>query len=142
VQIRLAVPEDAAAILAIYKEYCSKPVTFELEAPNLIEMERRIRELSINYPWLVAIEQNKILGYAYACSFRSRKAWQWSVETSVYVASDAQRQGVGFALYERLLGILKKLGFVSAIAVITLPNPASVYIHERFGLKKLVCSII
>jgi phosphinothricin acetyltransferase len=112
-------------------------MTFELEPPNLVEMKRRISEILLSYPWLVAIEQNKILGYAYACAFRSRKAWRWSVETSVYVAQAAHKRGIGKALYEKLLSILKAQGFVSAIAVITLPNPASVRIHEQFGFEQV-----
>lgn len=136
-QIRLAAPEDASAILEIYSHYCLQPMTFELEPPALSEMERRIRETLISYPWLVAVEQNRILGYAYACAFRSRKAWRWSVETSAYVAEGAHSQGIGSALYEQLLSMLKAQGFVSAIAVITLPNPASVRIHERFGFEKI-----
>jgi phosphinothricin acetyltransferase len=136
-QIRLAVPEDASEILAIYKQYCQRPVTFELEAPGLQEMERRIRETLVNYPWIVAVEENQILGYAYACSFRTRKAWQWTVETSVYVANDAHQQGIGSALYEKLLSMLTAQGFVSAIASITLPNPASLKIHERFKFQNI-----
>jgi phosphinothricin acetyltransferase len=112
-------------------------MTFELEPPTLVEMERRIWETLISYPWLVATEQNQVLGYAYACAFRSRKAWRWSVETSVYVAQDAHRRGIGAALYEQLLSILKAQGFVSAIAVITLPNPASVRVHECFGFEQV-----
>ena len=136
-QIRLATPEDASKILDIYADYCLKPMTFELEPPTVSEMERRISETLLSYPWLVAIEQNQILGYAYACAFRSRKAWRWSVETSVYVAQNLHRRGIGAALYKQLLSILKAQGFVSAVAVITLPNPASVRVHECFGFEQV-----
>jgi L-amino acid N-acyltransferase YncA len=136
-QIRLANPGDAEAILGIYSDYCSTPTTFELEPPTLGEQERRIREGLLKYPWLVAVEQNQILGYAYASAFRPRKAWQWSTETSVYVAKSSQQRGVGSALYERLLSILKSQGFVSVIAAITLPNPASVRLHEFFKFEQV-----
>ncbi len=137
-QIRLATLDDAPAILEIYAHYCRmKPATFELEPPALDEMEKRIRETLLTYPWLVAVDQNRILGYAYACAFRPRKGWRWAAETAIYLTEDSLRQGIGSALYEKLLAMLKAQGFISAIANITLPNPASERLHERFGFEKI-----
>ena len=134
-QIRLASPADAAAVLAIYAPYCSTPITFELEPPTLADMEQRLRETLISYPWLLAVEGDQVLGYAYGHAFRERAAYRWAVETSVYVAQDAHQKGVGSALYERLLTMLKAQGFVAAMAGATLPNPGSVRLHERFGFQ-------
>jgi phosphinothricin acetyltransferase len=136
-QIRLASPKDAEAVLAIYAPYCSTPISFELEPPTLTEMERRMRETLTRYPWLLAIDGERVLGYAYGHAFRDRAAYRWSVETSVYVAQGAHQKGIGSALYQQLLLMLKAQGFVSAMAGATLPNPASVRLHKKFGFKEV-----
>jgi len=136
-QLRLASLHDAPAILAIYSPYCLTPISFELEPPPLAEMERRIGHVLNNYPWLVAVESDQILGYAYGHAFRERAAYRWSVETSVYVAQNAQHKGLGTKLYKQLMVLLKAQGFVSAIAGITLPNPASVRLHKNFGFMEI-----
>ena len=133
--IRLATPGDAASIAAIYAPYVTAtPVSFEEEAPDAAEMARRIagdgRGL---HPWLVAEEGGTILGYASSSPFRARPAYRWSVETGVYLAAAAQGRGLGRALMERLLQLLERQGFTAAVAGITLPNPASVALHEKLG---------
>ncbi|MBV9901016.1 MAG: N-acetyltransferase, partial [Alphaproteobacteria bacterium] len=86
------------------------------------------------YPWLAACDADgAMLGYAYACAFRPRLAYRFSVETTVYVAQGAQGRGIGTALYGALLPVLEKQGFVQAIGAITIPNEASIALHERFG---------
>ena len=85
----------------------------------------------------MAGDGDKILGYAYGHAFRDRAAYRWSVETSVYVCQNAHGKGIGSALYKRLLAMLKAQGFVCAMAGITLPNPASVALHERCGFQKV-----
>jgi phosphinothricin acetyltransferase len=86
------------------------------------------------HPWLVAVDdREQMLGYAYACAFRPRLAYRFAVETSVYVADAAQRRGVGSRLYAALLPLLEAQGFTQAIAAITLPNAASVRLHEAHG---------
>jgi L-amino acid N-acyltransferase YncA len=137
VQIRLASPKDASSVLAIYAPYCLTPISFELEPPTLAEMEERMRETLTKYPWLLAVEGNQVLGYAYGHAFRERAAYRWSVETSVYVAQGGHQQGVGSALYKHLLAMLKAQGFVSATAGATLPNDASVRLHKKFGFKEV-----
>ncbi|HEY9789102.1 MAG TPA: N-acetyltransferase family protein [Candidatus Obscuribacterales bacterium] len=141
--IRLASAQDAKAIRKIYEAYISTPITFELQPPAVEEMERRIADTLRTFPWLVAIDGDQIVGYAYGHEFRDRPAYRWSVETSVYVAQNAHRKGVGKALYERLLTLLKAQGFVSVMAGITLPNAASVALHEHFGFTRVgVCKNI
>ncbi len=136
-QIRLASPKDAPSILAVYAPYCSTPISFELEPPTISEMERRISNTLKNYPWLLALEGQCVLGYAYGHAFRERPAYRWSVETSVYVDQNAHQRGVGTKLYQQLLAMLEAQGFVSAIAGVTLPNPASVQLHKKFGFTEI-----
>lgn len=138
-KIRAARPADAAAIAAIYAPYVTgSVVSFETEAPDTAEIARRMAGDAEQYPWLVACnEDDALLGYAYATAFRTRPAYRFTVETTVYVADDAQRRGVGSALYRTLLPVLEVQGYAQAIAAITLPNHASVMLHERFGFHQV-----
>lgn len=130
--IRLASVDDAAGIAAIYRPYVEDSrISFEEEAPDAAEMARRIE--SELYPWLVAEEDGRLLGYAASSAFRTRRAYRWSVETGVYLAADAQGRGIGRELLGGLLELLERQGFVAAIGAIALPNPASVRLHERLG---------
>ena len=132
--IRLATAEDAAAIAAIYAPFVSdSAVSFETEPPDEAEMRARILAGGDLYPWLVAGDDGEVLGYAYACAFRARRAYRFAVETSVYVAPPAQGRGIGRQLYAALIPILEAQGFTQAIAAISLPNPASVRLHEMQG---------
>lgn len=135
VAVRLATARDAAAITAIYVPYVTgSTVSFETEPPSEEAMEARIIASASLYPWLVAVDEaDRILGYAYGCAFRPRAAYRFAVETSVYVDGDSQRRGIGGRLYGELLPLLEAQGFTQAIAAITLPNPASVRLHESHG---------
>jgi L-amino acid N-acyltransferase YncA len=137
--IRVATPADVAAILAIYAPVVTDTaISFELEPPSPGEMRERILSTLPRYPWLVFDrDPGGVIGYAYAGEYRTRAAYQWSVEVSVYVAAHVRRQGVGRALYAELLAILANLGHFSAYAGITLPNPASVALHEAMGFSYL-----
>ena len=137
-KIRRATAEDAAAIAPIYAPYVSASVvSFETEAPDAGEIARRIEALGDAYPWLVACgEDGNILGYAYGCAFRTRPAYRFSVETTVYVADGAQGRGIGTALYRRLLGLLEAQGYTQAIGAITIPNDASIRLHELLGFAR------
>jgi phosphinothricin acetyltransferase len=138
VKIRAARAADAAAIAAIYAPYVTgSAVSFETEPPDVAEIGRRMAEAGDLYPWFVACEGEAVLGYAYAAAFRTRPAYRFSVETTVYVSGKAQRRGVGAGLYAVLLPVLEAQGFVQAIAAITLPNPASMNLHERFGFRRI-----
>jgi L-amino acid N-acyltransferase YncA len=135
VQVRLATAEDARAIAEIYAPIVEKSsISFELDAPSEAEMKRRIADTMPKHPWLVAEEDGAILGYAYGHTFRARAAYQWTVETSVYVADSARRRGVGRTLYRELFPMLEAQGYASIISGITLPNEASVRLHESFGM--------
>jgi len=137
IDIKLASVEDAQAILAIYAPDCATPITFQLEPPELKEMQKRISEVLNHHIWLVAVQKKQVVGYAYAHAFRERPAYRWSVETSVYVGMDHQGMGIGKALYQNLFDVLKRQGYVVAVAGITLPNPASVKLHEHFAFKQV-----
>jgi phosphinothricin acetyltransferase len=138
VRTRRATADDAAAIASIYAPYVrATVVSFETEAPDPAEMRRRIEALGDLYPWLVACgDEGEVLGYAYACAFRARPAYRFTVETTVYVADGAHRRGIGSLLYRPLLALLEAQGFTQAIGAITIPNEASVRLHEALGFAR------
>ena len=133
--IRLATAADAAAIAAIYAVYVRDTViTFEVDPPpDAAEFGRRLAAVGQRYPWLVAEAQGRVLGYAYAGEYRVRAAYRWNVETTVYLDPAAQRQGLGRRLYAALFALLRLQGFYNAYGIITLPNAASVGLHEHMG---------
>jgi L-amino acid N-acyltransferase YncA len=134
--IRLVTPEDVEQIHAIYAPIVLETaISFEFEPPPVEEIRRRISRTLERLPWIVREDGGEIRGYAYAAAHRERAAYQWSVDVSVYVGSSSRRSGVGRALYTALLGILRLQGFVNAYAGITLPNPASVRLHEKIGFQ-------
>lgn len=137
-RLRAATQGDAAAIAEIYAPFVTaSSVSFEMEAPGAEAMRARIQAGGELYPWLVGVsEDGSLLGYAYAARFRDRPAYRFVVETSVYLRPDAAGRGLGRRLYEPLLAILEDQGFTQAIAAITLPNPASVSLHERLGFER------
>jgi L-amino acid N-acyltransferase YncA len=133
--IRSVEISDAQAIREIYAPFVSESATsFEVDPPDARAMERRIQEQRERYPWLVYEIGGEVLGYAYASPHRAaRKAYQWCVEVSVYIHAQARRRGVGRALYASLFELLCRQGYVNAYAGITLPNPASLRLHESLG---------
>jgi len=137
VLIRDASPErDAAACAAIYAPYVrDTAISFEVQAPGTAEMAVRIERLTKSHAWLVAQAQDEILGYAYACPHRERAAYRWTTEVSVYVDARHRRRGAGRQLYEVLLRVLAERDYRVALAVIALPNDASVAFHEAFGFR-------
>ena len=136
-RIRPATPEDAAAIAQIYAPYVTdSAVSFETEPPAADEIEARMKAGADLYPWLSAeSEDGGIAGYAYAAPFRTRRAYRFAVETTVYLRAEAQGRGIGRLLYVPLLALLEGQGFTQAIAAIALPNDASVKLHERLGFR-------
>ena len=132
--IRRAGADDSAAIAALYAPFvATSQATFEEVPPDAAEVARRISGGEIDYPWLVAEEDGRLLGYASSGCFRQRSAYRWAVETGVYVAESAQRRGVARALMAGLIDALVEAGFVTAIASISLPNAASAGLHEALG---------
>lgn len=134
-RVRPAGPADAAAIADIYRPYVTGTIiTFEDDPPSATEIGARMAAGDGLFPWFVAETQDDaIAGYAYASAFRTRSAYRFAVETTVYVREGAGRRGLGRALYAPLLESLKGQGFTQAIAAISLPNAASVGFHEAFG---------
>jgi len=132
--IRLATPDDAAPIAAIYAPAVTDGViSFELEPPDAEEMARRIVKTLARTPWLVCDHAGGVLGYAYASAHRERAAYRWSVDVSAYVRADVRRAGVARALYASLFAVLARQGFRNAYAGVALPNDASVGLHRAVG---------
>jgi phosphinothricin acetyltransferase len=135
--IRPVRSSDAAAIRAIYAPIVTgTAVSFELEVPSTDEMAARIERVTATDPWLVLERGGNLAGYAYATGFRSRAAYATTRETTVYVHPDHQGCGVGRALMEALLADVARRGTRLAVAVIALPNDASVALHESLGFTR------
>lgn len=136
--LRIARPGDAADIAAIYAPFVRDTViSFETNEPDAAEMARRIAATLDIHPWLVAEEDGRIIGYAYASQHRTREAYRWSCDVTVYLAEGARGRRLGTRLYTELVRILRAQGFRSAFAGIALPNPASVALHESVGFRHL-----
>lgn len=129
-EVRRARAADAAACAAIYAPAVAGPGSFEEAAPGAEELERRIAAAHV---WLVAEDGAAVVGYAYGGTHRARPGYRWTAEVSVYVEPGHHGLGVGRRLYEELLGQLRGAGFRMVLAGITLPNPASVALHEAVG---------
>jgi len=137
-RIRVARIGDARDILAIYAPYVRETaISFELDPPDTAEMARRIASTLATFPWLVWEEDGRVAGYAYGSRFRERLAYRWSMEVSAYVHRDFHGRGIGRALYRELLAIVRRQGFFNAYGGITLPNVASVALHESVGFAPL-----
>lgn len=131
-QIRDATPDDAAACAAVYAPYVTDTaISFELEPPSAGEMAERMAKA---HDWLVATDDDgHVFGYAYAGTFHARAAYRWAAEVSVYLEMGRRRTGAGRALYEHLLQRLTDRGYLTAIAGMTEPNPASAGLHRALG---------
>ena len=136
--------EDAAGLLEIYGPYVLETaISFEYQVPSLEEFRERIRTISAKYPYLKAVdEQGKILGYAYAGTFKSRTAYDWAVETTIYVRRECRGMGVGRKLYESLEQALKTMGICNLNACIAYTSHQdlhltndSMHFHEKMGYK-------
>ena len=138
--IRLATPADGPALAAIYDPVVEKTaISFEIAAPGAAEMQRRVEQILQFAPWLVEAEERdgQVRGYAYASRHRERAAYQWCVDVAVYVGEAHRGQGIGAALYRALFPLLRAQNFYVAHAGITLPNAASVRLHESAGFRPI-----
>lgn len=134
--LRLATEADAAAVRAIYAPLVeTTAISFEAVPPSVEEIARRVRTTLATHPWLVAEADGALAGYAYAGPHRSRSAYQWSAEVSVYVGAASRRQGVAHRLYRALFEVLRLQGFANAYAGITLPNAPSEAFHAACGFE-------
>mgnify|MGYP000371512144 CR=1 FL=1 len=155
VSLRPARPEDAAAVRDIYAPFVrDTPATFRTEVPSVEHVAEEIREkrAADEYPWYVAVAGSRehgpdhgtdegdagdLVGYAYGSRLRGRRAYRWAVETSIYVDPDAHRSGIGTALYDRLLDVLRRQGYCGAYAALGMPNPESEAFHERYDFERV-----
>ena len=137
--IREATIEDAAEICSIYNYYIENTViSFEEESLAVKEMQKRMETVfSYGLPWLVYIDSNVIVGYAYATRWHSRASYKYSVESSVYLKHDVTGNGIGSSLYAELIARLKALKYHAVIGGIALPNAGSVALHEKFGFQQV-----
>jgi phosphinothricin acetyltransferase len=140
IKIRLATPLDAREICDIYNPYVKyTAVTFEESPVSEDEMASRIESKLKTHAWLVAEdESNKaILGYAYAGTWRERQAYRHTAEVTVYVKEGSHGNGIGKALYQELLSLMKEKHYNVLVAGIALPNEKSIGVHEALGFKKV-----
>jgi L-amino acid N-acyltransferase YncA len=134
--IRVARPEDAGDMLMLYAPVVRETATsFAVEPPTRVEMHERIVTTLRHLPWLVCERQGAVRGYVYASPHRARAAYQWSVDVSVSIHATARRTGMGRAFYHALFPLLRVQGFSQCCAGMTLPNPASVGLHEALGFQ-------
>ena len=135
--VRPATVEDAAALADVYRPYVlDTAVSFETEPPDAAAMAERLTSRP-RLPWLVAVRNEVVVGFAYASTHRARAAYRWAVDVSVYLRDDERGQGTGRALYAELLPAVADLGHITAHAGITLPNEASVGLHEALGFERV-----
>ena len=136
--VRPVTAADAATIAEIYNHYVTQTaVTFETEPVSEVAMRLRIEETIPSLPWLVAVSNEALIGYALASPWKSRCAYRYSVESTIYLRPGSVGQGWGTLLYRRLIEEVSQLGFHSMIGGIALPNPNSARLHEKLGFKKI-----
>lgn len=137
--IRPIKAHDVKAVVKIYNHYVSETVvTFDEQPLSIPEMAARIREVAVSgLPWFVAQEDGAVIGYAYAAKWKGRRSYRFSVESSVYLAPGREGKGWGTKLYAALFDALRGRATHAVIGGISLPNPASVALHEKFGMKKV-----
>ena len=132
IKIEFAKPEDAKEILELYNYYIQNTaITFEVETPSLEEFTERIKKIQTRYPYLVAKENDRIIGYAYAAPFKTRAAYDWAVEVTVYVDQNLKKKGIGKKLYTALEAFLKKQGILNLYACIACPVKEDVYLTRN-----------
>jgi len=129
---------DTERLLEIYSPYVNGSATsFETELPDRDEFARRVAKNGSEWCWLIVELDGEIAGYAYGGSYRERAAYRWSVETSAYIDTRFQGRGLAKALYVELFSRLADRGYCNALAIIVLPNPASVRLHESVGFERI-----
>jgi len=145
VSIRMATEADAEEILKIYSPYVTDTaISFEYDIPSVVEFTRRIKDILQMYPYIVALEEKRIAGYAYASAFKERAAYNWAVETTVYLKQDCRGKGLGKKLYLTLEDILKRQNIINLNACIAYTSVEDVHLdnssmafHEHLGYSKV-----
>jgi len=134
--LRLAKPEDAEKILKVLAPYIrDTAINFEYEVPDTEEYAKHIESISRKYPYIVCEIEGEIVGFAYASAHRSKSAYMWNAELSVYVDKDYLRLGIGHSLYSALIDILKLQNFENVYGVVTIPNENSEWLHRSMGFE-------
>jgi len=137
-QIRQATVKDAASIAELYNWYILNTIiTFETEVVSPHEMTHRIHEKLLHHDWLVGEVNQEVIGYAYYGSFRTRDAYNHTVESTIYLSRESIGKGFGRTLYAKLLESVKGHGFREVIGVIALPNPQSFALHQALGFTEI-----
>lgn len=137
-QLRFVRESDAAAIAEIYRPYIENTsISFEYDAPSSEEFLQRIRSTSADFPWIVCLSENEVIGYAYANPHRNRTAYQWAADVTIYFSATFHRKGLSKITYETLFSILKLQGIHTLLAGITIPNEKSVGFHTALGFELL-----
>ena len=136
--IRKATLADTSALLEIYNYYViHTTVTFDEATLSLNAFTEKLELILKDYPCIVFEDNNEILGFAYGSKFRPKPAYNYTVESTVYVKNGAHGKQIGSKLYTELLAQLKQRNFKSVLGVLTIPNPASVKLHEKFGFTQV-----
>lgn len=135
---RIATIDDAETIQKIYRYYVNNTfITFDFEVPTVQEFAERIDKTLKRYPYIVALEENKVIGYAYASLYKDRAAYDWSVEISIYLDNAIHHQGIGSKLYQELEHYLKLQNITNVYACISYPNEASINFHKKCGFEQI-----
>lgn len=138
ITIRMAKQSDTEEILAIYAPYVrDTAITFEYTVPTIEEFSARMKKTLSKYPYLVAVRNEEILGYAYASEFKSRAAYDWAVETTIYIKQETRKNGVGKKLYQTMEKVLERQHICNLYACIAYPNPGSIGFHEHLGYRTI-----
>ena len=134
-QYRLAPENDAAVRLALYSQYIETAITFECQLPSVEEFRQRIHDVLLFYPYLVAEDNGRIVGYAYAHRPMQREAYQWNAELSIYLDQKVTSKGIGTELACKIIALLKLQGIQKVCSGITQPNPKSDGLHAKLGFQ-------
>ena len=136
--IRKATVNDAEIICTIYNYYIENTIiSFEERPVSVEDMQNRINKVTNVLPWLISEDRGAITGYAYADTWMSRSAYQYTVKSAIYLDSRYKGQGIGTRLYQLLISELRQLSMHSVMGIIALPNPASIALHEKLGFEKV-----
>lgn len=138
IEFEIANESHAKDLVKIYNYYVENTtVSYETEAVSVSDFAKRIMQTSAKYPYIIAVENGKILGYAYASSYRTRAAFNWGCELSVYVDKNARANGVGTKLLGKLIAILKAMNFTVLYSFIDYPNDSSMALHRKFNFNEV-----
>lgn len=132
IKIRAASPEDAPALLRVYAPYVKNTaITYEYDVPSVDEFSKRIETTLKRFPYLVLERGGEIIGYAYAGPLHSRPAYDWSVETSLYLSEDVRGGGLGRLIHDALENVLREQGFLNMNACIAYPEKEDEYLTRN-----------